>query len=148
MPRILIAHAENDRVIPHKQSDILFNEFVKPYLHDHDERTPDSMENSWDKTDLTQRPLGTYRYPPTLPFPSELHYSEGKREILDLDLRRHANTTIIPNFGSVSEFESNKDVKRTFILVKTLVGEHDYVGVQEGMVDIVGSTFGIARNGV
>jgi len=31
--------------------------------------------------------------------------------------------------------------KRDVVLVKTLAGGHDYLGIQEGLVDIIGQTF-------
>jgi len=49
-------------------------------------------------------------------------------------------TTKIDNFGQIDEFLENG---RKIVLVKTLAGGHDYLGVQEGLVDIIGKTFEI-----
>lgn len=46
----------------------------------------------------------------------------------------------IPNFGRVEEFV--EDTGRRITLVKTLAGGHDHLGVQEGLVDIIGKSFG------
>jgi len=60
----------------------------------------------------------------------------ARREILEEKVR----TTHIPKFGRIKEFA---DEKRKVVLVKTLFGAHDYVGIQEGLVDIIGKTFGL-----
>lgn len=51
-------------------------------------------------------------------------------------------STKIDKFGRVDEFvDAGHD--RKIVLVKTLAGAHDYLGVQEGLVDIIGRNFGI-----
>ena len=51
-------------------------------------------------------------------------------------------TTTIDRFGRVDEFwDAGND--RQVVLVKTLAGGHDYLGVQEGLVDIIGQKFAI-----
>ena len=59
----------------------------------------------------------------------------ARREVLEKKVR----TTHIPKFGRIEEFA---DEKRKVVLVKTLFGGHDYLGIQEGLVDIIGKTFG------
>lgn len=49
-------------------------------------------------------------------------------------------TTVIANFGRVDAFEADG---RKLVLVKTLSGGHDYLGVQEGIQDVIGRTFGL-----
>jgi len=61
----------------------------------------------------------------------------ARREVLEEKVR----TTHIPKFGRIDEFV---DEKRKVVLVKTLFGGHDYLGIQEGLVDIIGKTFGLA----
>jgi len=50
------------------------------------------------------------------------------------------NTTVMANFGRVDAFEADG---RKLVLVKTLFGGHDYLGVQEGIQDVIGRTFGL-----
>lgn len=50
------------------------------------------------------------------------------------------SSTAIANFGRMDQF---LDGSRKVVLVKTLVGGHDYLGVQEGLVDIIGKNFGL-----
>jgi abhydrolase domain-containing protein 12 len=44
--------------------------------------------------------------------------------------------TVIENFGSVEEFDDATN-RRKVTLVKTLAGTHDYIGVQEGLQDVI-----------
>ncbi|KAF4622408.1 hypothetical protein D9613_009556 [Agrocybe pediades] len=154
-PKILIAHAEDDRVIPHSQSDILFEEFLKPYLRkgNYSYRATPAFDTTqrWNNAHSRQRPLGAYHYPPSLRTLSKLPETERERTIeYPFSPSKHVNTTVIPNFGRVSQLEVNEGdgSNTTFVLVKTLAGEHDYVGLQEGLVDIIGTVFGITRGPV
>ena len=113
---MLIAHAEDDWDIPDTHSDILFQAFLDPILPPVE--TPKNLllidPESW----------------------HEFTYQHARRmEALD----RIVRTTTIPKFGRVEEFD---DGNRKVVLVKTLAGGHDYLGAQEGLVDIIGKTFG------
>jgi abhydrolase domain-containing protein 12 len=46
----------------------------------------------------------------------------------------------LANFGRIDEFSEDG---RKVVLVKTLAGGHDYLGLQEGLQDIIGRTFAI-----
>ncbi|KAF8195507.1 Alpha/Beta hydrolase protein [Pholiota molesta] len=114
---VLIAHAENDWDITHSHSDVLFHAFLEPHLP----------------------PLSL----PANPFsvtPGEWEVISGQQ------IKRAAKRTDIvesrklKNFGRVDSFSEDS---RKVVLVKTLVGGHDYLGVQEGLVDIIGKTFGL-----
>ncbi|CAA7261456.1 unnamed protein product [Cyclocybe aegerita] len=114
---VLIAHAENDWDIPHSHSDVLFEAFLDPLLPPVDlALEPFSMSESlWLK--ITEQQAAR----------------KAKRgEIV--------STQTLPKFGTLQSFS---DKGRKVVLVKTLAGAHDYLGVQEGLVDIIGKTFGI-----
>jgi abhydrolase domain-containing protein 12 len=113
---VLIAHAENDWDISDAHADILFQAFLDPIL-----TTVESPQNS-----LPVSPESWHEL-------TEQH--ARRKEVLDKVVR----TTRIPKFGRVEEFD---DGKRKVVLVKTLAGGHDHLGKQEGLVDIIGKTFG------
>lgn len=46
----------------------------------------------------------------------------------------------IRNFGTLERFVED-DQRRQVVLLKTLQGNHDYVGVQEGLHDVIRTTF-------
>ncbi|TFK20593.1 alpha/beta-hydrolase [Coprinopsis marcescibilis] len=113
---VLIAHAQNDLEIPDSNSDILFQAFLDPYL-------PDAPVPTLGK----------------LLSPEEWSsFSEA------IDARNTKRTeivmsTTIPKFGRVDEFTADG---RRVVLVKTLVGSHDFVTSQEGLQDIIRKKFG------
>ncbi|KAF9552385.1 alpha/beta-hydrolase [Agrocybe pediades] len=166
-PKVLIAHAEDDSVVPSRQSDVLFSEFLNHHSSrpgpNEAERLEDGIEaeqredilppdppNGQVKTTTGQRPLGMYSYPP---FPRPANTEIQTRNLVKVkdkrDIDKHTNTTFIPKFGFVSTFQrrsgDENDSSKAIILVKTLAGEHDEVGLQEGLIDIVGKVFGIGR---
>ena len=49
-------------------------------------------------------------------------------------------STPLQNFGRIDEFTRDG---RKVVLVKTLAGGHDYLGVQEGLVDVIGKNFAL-----
>ncbi|KAF9485881.1 alpha/beta-hydrolase [Pholiota conissans] len=112
---VLIAHAENDWDIPDSHSDVLFHAFLEPHLP----------------------PLSL----PTNPFsvtPEEWELISSQRHLRAAKRRDFVESYVLPNFGRVDSFAEGK---RRVVLVKTLAGGHDYLGVQEGLVDIIGKTF-------
>ncbi|KAJ7242868.1 Alpha/Beta hydrolase protein [Mycena haematopus] len=114
---VLIAHAENDWEIPYSHSQALFDAFLDPLLP----ATPQLPVNA--------AALGHEEW-------SVFMDRLAKRK----DLREKIVTTVeLRNFGTVHEFmESGRKV----VFVHTLAGGHDYIGVQEGVHDIIGRTFG------
>ena len=61
-------------------------------------------------------------------------------------MKKVLKTTEIDKFGRVDEFmgpENGDGESRKLVLVKTLHGGHDYLGIQEGLVDIIGRVFGL-----
>ncbi|KAJ7043834.1 Alpha/Beta hydrolase protein [Mycena alexandri] len=112
---ILIAHAENDWEIPYTHSEALFDTFLDPLL-------PSSP--SFPSNTLSQDEWATF----TEQFSKR---KEAREEIV--------TTVELHNFGTVQEcMESGRRV----VLLKTLAGGHDYLGVQEGVQDVIGRTFG------
>jgi abhydrolase domain-containing protein 12 len=61
----------------------------------------------------------------------QAHFSKRKEVVTRIDMR---------NFGTVDEFEQEH---RKIILVKAQAGNHDYIGVQEGVQDIIRKSFGL-----
>ena len=112
---MLIAHAENDWEIPDSHSDVLFQAFLERQL-------------------------------PPLDIPyNVLAMSKEDWEIVERQRKARQNkrneilkSTTLLNFGRIDEFSEDR---RKVVLVKTLAGGHDYLGVQEGLQDIIGRTF-------
>ncbi|KAH9480563.1 hypothetical protein JR316_0007163 [Psilocybe cubensis] len=112
---ILIAHAENDWDIPHTHSDILFQAFLEPHLPAVDMPT-DPLTISQEVWDIISKQSEARRF--------------KRNQIL--------SSKTIPNFGTIDQFV---DGPRKVALVKTLAGGHDYLGVQEGLIDIIARNF-------
>ena len=112
---MLIAHAENDWDIPDSHSDILFQAFLERQLPPLDIPTDvlAMSKQDWEMVEGQQKAR-----------------QQKRDEIL--------KSTMLVNFGRVDEFSENG---RKVVLVKTLEGGHDYLGVQEGLQDIIGRTF-------
>ncbi|KAG6832021.1 hypothetical protein H0H92_006057 [Tricholoma furcatifolium] len=101
---VLIAHAEDDWDIPYTHSRVLFDAFLKPCLPQLD--VPEGLsvtEELWEKFQAQHQAWNTKR--------SEI-----------------VATTIVPKFGTVEKFEADG---RQVVLVQTLFGGHDLLGVQE-----------------
>ncbi|KAJ7134335.1 Alpha/Beta hydrolase protein [Mycena epipterygia] len=114
---VLIAHAENDWDIPYSHSVALFNTFLDPLLPP----APSLPEHA---TSLTQEEWSV--------FTAQLAKRKESREEIVTSVELH-------NFGTVQEFT---EAERKVVFVQTLAGGHDYLGVQEGMQDVIGRTFG------
>lgn len=114
---MLIGHAENDWDIPDSHSDVLFEAFLDTHL------PPVSPPEH--ATVMTRHQWNT--------FTTQQAARQNKRNEL-------VNTTVMANFGRVDAFEADG---RKLVLVKTLFGGHDYLGVQEGIQDVIGRTFGL-----
>lgn len=116
---VLIAHAENDWDIPDSHSDVLFQAFLERHLPPLDIPSNVLMMSTkdWEIVQSQQKARQTKR-----------------NEIL--------KSTTLANFGRVDEFSENG---RTVVLVKTLAGAHDYIGLQEGLQDIIGRIFAIGK---
>jgi len=112
---VLIAHAEDDWDIPDLHSDILFHAFLDPYLPPVD-ATENSFMNSGSLNKLSEQ-------------------QRLRKATFDGLVR----TTNIIKFGRIVEFIAKE---QKVVLVKTLVGGHTYLGIQEGLVDIIGKNFG------
>ncbi|KAF7365452.1 AB hydrolase-1 domain-containing protein [Mycena venus] len=115
---VLIAHAENDWDIPYSHSEALFDAFLDPFL-------PLNPELPANAASLSQEEWST--------FIDQLANRKEVREkiVTSVELR---------NFGTVHECtESGRKV----VFVQTLAGGHDYLGVQEGVQDAIGRTFGL-----
>jgi abhydrolase domain-containing protein 12 len=112
---VLIAHAENDRDIPDAHSDRLFQAFLEPHLPsvNHPDNPFNTTQAEWDVV-VKQQTLRNAK----------------RGEIL--------KSAHLQNFGRIDEFTQ---VGRKVVLVKTLAGGHDYLGVQEGLLDIIGKNF-------
>ncbi|KAL1673434.1 Alpha/Beta hydrolase protein [Schizophyllum commune] len=84
---------------------------------------------------------------PVLPTISDAEHPQtngrdGRRALRREDI---VKSTPIENFGIVEEFEDNRSGGRRVIFVKALAGAHDYLGIQEGLQDILGRTFDLGH---
>ncbi|KAJ7644291.1 Alpha/Beta hydrolase protein [Roridomyces roridus] len=115
---VLLAHAENDWEIPYSHSEALFNTFLEPHL-------PAIPSLPTNPTSLTKEEWTEFS-------DGLAKYKEARQAIItSVELR---------NFGTIQEFtESNG---RRVVYVQSLAGGHNYLGVQEGLHDIIGRTFG------
>ncbi|KAL1719683.1 Alpha/Beta hydrolase protein [Schizophyllum commune] len=117
---ILIAHSEDDPEIPLTHPESLFHAFLSPLL------------------------------PPEVTLPSNpgsLSKDDWDKFTHDVTARRQAEknlviTNEIRDFGVTSEFVDSDNGDRRVMLVKTLAGGHDAVGLQEGVQDVMGKFFG------
>ena len=117
---MLIAHAANDREIPDSHSDALFQAFLDmPLLV----------------------PLGVPTSVLTMSKP-DWEILGSQHEARQKKRNENLESTTLVNFGRVDQFSDNG---RKVVLVKTLSGGHDYLGVQEGLQDIIRRTFAISR---
>ncbi|KAJ7695720.1 Alpha/Beta hydrolase protein [Mycena rosella] len=115
---VLIAHAENDWEIPYSHSEALFNAFLDPLLPAVPSLPPNAVSLTEDEWSAFRIQLATRR--------------ELRAEIV--------SSVELCNFGTVHELT---EAGRKVIFVQTLVGGHDYLGVQEGVQDVIGRTFGL-----
>ncbi|KAJ6620741.1 Alpha/Beta hydrolase protein [Mycena sp. CBHHK59/15] len=114
---VLIAHAENDWDIPYSHSEALFTTFLEPLL-------PAAPSLPTNAISLSQAEWSA--------FTQQLAVRKEKRDGI-------VTTVALHHFGTVQEFtESGRKV----VFVLTLAGGHDYLGVQEGLQDVIGRTFG------
>ncbi|KAF5392010.1 hypothetical protein D9757_003349 [Collybiopsis confluens] len=143
--KVLIAHAENDWDIPYTHSEILFNAFLEPLLP---------------PVDIPSDPVSTTKEDWSA-FTAQIAARKNERENVVI-------TTRMPNFGVMEEFTDRGGEttvggervrggeywaagqqgggtprNREVIFVKMLEGNHDYVGVQEGLQDIIGQKFSL-----
>ena len=65
---------------------------------------------------------------------------EGQQKARQNKRNEILKSTTLANFGRIDEFSEDG---RKVVLVKTLAGGHNYIGVQEGLQDIIGRTFAI-----
>ncbi|KAK7021216.1 AB hydrolase-1 domain-containing protein [Favolaschia claudopus] len=118
---VLIAHAENDWEIPYSHSQALFDAFLDPIL-------PPSPELPTNAASLSQEQWSQYM--------EQLNIRKEKRE--------QAVTSVeLYNFGTIHEATLSG---RKVVFLHTLAGGHDYLGVQEGVHDVIGRTFGFFRH--
>ncbi|KAF9267591.1 alpha/beta-hydrolase [Marasmius fiardii PR-910] len=114
---VLIAHAANDWDIPYTHSEVLFNAFLEPHLP--------SVQLPSNPAALNKEQWST--------FTNQITARNAKMDEI-------VETTNFPYFGTVKKFSENE---RDIVFVKTLEGNHDYVGVQEGLQDIIGRKYGL-----
>lgn len=112
---MLIAHAENDWEIPYTHSEVLFGAFLEPYLPE---------------ISVPQNG-GTFSAEDWAHFKIQSETRSVRRS--DIVQRRE-----LRNFGTIEEFEAEG---RKVVFVKTLAGGHDYLGVQEGVQDMIRTSF-------
>ncbi|KAE9401089.1 alpha/beta-hydrolase [Gymnopus androsaceus JB14] len=119
--KVLIAHAENDWDIPYTHSEALFNAFLDPLLP--------SVDLPSDLVSTTKEDWSA--------FTAQIAARKTQRENI-------VTTTRMTNFGVMEEFPGGGAPReREVTFVKMLEGNHDYVGVQEGLQDIIGRKFGL-----
>jgi abhydrolase domain-containing protein 12 len=113
----VIFHIENDWDIPYTHSQVLFEAFMEPLL------------------------------PPVVfpPFGTILQEEEYTKVNAQITARNQVKaslvgSTVIHNFGTIEAFKSGA---REVTFVRTLVGEHNSIGLQEGVQDVIGLKFGL-----
>ncbi|KAI5122811.1 hypothetical protein M0805_000153 [Coniferiporia weirii] len=114
---ILLAHSQDDREIPHVHSQSLFNELLDPLLPPVPD-LPDSSE------------LQTYNW-------------TAYRNAKEARLSRKAElvqTRNISGFGSVHQLVRTGDTGDV-MYVESLWGGHDRIGLQESLIDLIGTVF-------
>ncbi|KIY53537.1 alpha/beta-hydrolase [Fistulina hepatica ATCC 64428] len=125
---IIIASSDTDIEIPASHAEALFDAFIAPHLPP--EQTP---------------PAGcTQHTTPCSPLRCRLDW---KRFIDEVAMRKQmradlVHTTEILRFGTMSVFIDDAVANRKVLYVRTHVGGHNEVGLQEGLQDIIGSTMG------
>lgn len=115
---VVIAHAQNDWEIPYSHSEVLFTAFIDPVLP---------------AVNFTVTPgsgLDGVEY-------QALQAKVEERRVAKASL---VATTELKHFGTIEEAVVKG---RTVTFVKALNGHHDYVGVQEGVQDVIGKRFGL-----
>ncbi|KAG9315511.1 Alpha/Beta hydrolase protein [Chiua virens] len=115
---VMIVHAEDDFDISHTHSDSLFDALLDPFLPlvDSLPREPESWTKEQWKTYQAQMAI--------------------KREARQSLLTR----TDIPHFGVMDTFSASGE---TIVLLKTLTGAHNEVGVLEGTHDVMRKLFSL-----
>ena len=113
----MIAHAENDWDIPDSHSDVLFQAF---------------LERQLPPLDIPLNVLTMSK--------EDWEVVEGQQKARQNKRNELLKSTILANFGRIDEFSEDG---RKVVLVKMLAGGHKYLGVQEGLQDIIGRTFAI-----
>ncbi|KAF8654618.1 hypothetical protein AX16_003529 [Volvariella volvacea WC 439] len=125
---VIIAHATNDFDIPYTHSEVLFEAFLSPYLPQVNILPSSGMGVG----QITKDEWETYT----------------SQHVLRIQERKKISQhTDLGSFGTLDEFEEKDEdtgaTKRKIVLVKVNAGKHDYIGVQEGVQDIIGRTFGL-----
>jgi abhydrolase domain-containing protein 12 len=108
---------ENDWDIPYSHSEALFNVFLEPLLPP----TPSLPANA---VSLSEEEWSTFN--------GQVAKRQAARDEIVTSVELH-------NFGTLHEFTESG---RKIIFVQSLAGGHDYLGVQEGVQDVIGRTFG------
>jgi len=113
---VIIAHALDDWDIPYTHSEVIFDTFLKSHLPSIPP-LPTALPIRTETWNLFE----THR---------QAHFAKRKEIVTHIDMG---------NFGTIDEFEEGRKI----MLVKTKAGNHDYLGIQEGLQDIIGKTFGL-----
>ncbi|GJE91930.1 alpha/beta hydrolase [Phanerochaete sordida] len=115
----LLAHAQDDAVIPHAHSRTLIDTLLAPLL------PALSAKSSVPDTDLSPEELLARRQ-------LEEEHSTRRGEVV--------RTTEVPNFGVVEEF---KGLRAPVVYVESFAGFHAQIGLQEGVQDEMAKLFGL-----
>ncbi|KAI0629835.1 alpha/beta-hydrolase [Trametes polyzona] len=121
---LFIAHSQNDMDIPHSHSRTLLDVLLDPHLPTSPvsfPATPDQILNSEDYAAYTE--------------------AQKQRHTARSELVRKIE---VPTFGTIEEFDGSAG---KVVYVETFWGAHNDVGLQEGVQDVMASTFslGLAR---
>ncbi|OSD02496.1 alpha/beta-hydrolase [Trametes coccinea BRFM310] len=115
---LFIAHSQNDMDIPHSHSRTLLDVLLDPHL-----------------------PASPVSFPET---PDQILNSDDYAAFIEAQKQRRAarNELVkkveVPTFGTIEEFDSTAG---KVVYVETFWGAHDDVGLQEGVQDVMASTF-------
>jgi len=116
---VVLAHAEDDWEVPSTHSDALFNALLEPLLPSLP--LPPSTPGAWSAEDWSDFAN------------QQLKRTEGREALV--------SHTTIPNFGTLEEFQRSSVDATKVMLLKTLRGGHNVVGMLEGVQDIIRRAF-------
>ena len=114
---VLLAHSQDDPEIPYQHSRTLLDKLLDPHL-------PVAIS-------LPPNPDMTYTKEQYAEFLENQKQRNAKRSEL-------VRKVEIPNFGTVEEFDGTAG---KVVYVETFWGSHNLVGLQEGVQDVIASTF-------
>ncbi|KDQ62270.1 hypothetical protein JAAARDRAFT_30167 [Jaapia argillacea MUCL 33604] len=118
---ILLAHSEDDWDIPVSHSEVLFEHLLEPHLPS----VPSLPTSPAELSKISQADWDAYAT-------AQTRRKEARDELV---LKKN-----LEHFGSIQEFSTGG---ARVVFTKTVWGGHDRIGLQEGVQDAIGRTFGM-----